>query len=62
METLRLKVRDAVQEYLQRPENITITDVVDASCDIADIIFEVLGILEEDQDIEGAQVKVIKEV
>jgi len=55
METLRLKVRDAIQEYLQRPENITITDVVDATCDIADIVFDALGISEEEQDIEGAK-------
>ena len=59
MESLRLIVRDAIQEYLEESNNITVHDPVDVSCDIADVVFEALGITEKEQDIEGAKVTVI---
>jgi len=58
METLRLKVRDAIQSYFERPEKVTVDDVADVTCDLADLVFEALGISEAEQDIEGAEVVV----
>lgn len=58
METLRLKVRDAIQSYFERPEKVTVDDVADVTCDLADLVFEALGISEAEQDIEGAEVAV----
>ena len=58
METLRLKVRDAIQSYLEHPGKVTVDDVVDVTCDLADVVFEALGISEDEQDIEGAEVVV----
>ncbi len=58
METLRLKVRDAIQSYFERQEKGTVDDVADVTCDLADLVFEALGISEAEQDIEGAEVVV----
>ena len=57
METLRLTVRDAIQEYLQSGLKC-FGDPVDVTCDIADVVFDALGISSKQQDIEGATVKV----
>ena len=59
MESLRMIVRDAIQEYLEKANNITVNDPVDVTCDIADVVFDALGIFEKQQDIEGAKVAVI---
>lgn len=58
METLRLKVRDAIQSYFKHPGEVAVNDVVDVTCDLADVVFEALGISEDEQDIEGAEVVV----
>ena len=62
METLRLKVRDALQEMLFKNypmlDHLSKDDIIDLTCDIADKVFEALGISEEQQDIENAKVKV----
>jgi len=57
METLRLTVRDAIQEYVKDKVD---GDPVDVTCNIADIVFEALGVSPKDQDIEGAVIKVTK--
>jgi hypothetical protein len=58
METLRLTIRDAIQEYVE--SNITCDeDPVEVACDIADVVFDALGISPKQQDIEGTTVKVI---
>ena len=63
METLRLKARDALQEMLFKKypmlDHLSEDDVIDLTCDIADTGFGALGILEQEQDIEGTKVKVI---
>jgi len=64
METLRLKVRDALQEmlYKQYPmlNHLSGDDIVELTCDISDKVFEALGISEEQQDIEGGKIKIIE--
>ena len=55
-ETLRLNVRDAIQEYIEK--NLTFCDAVDTTCDITDIVFDTLGISEAEQDKIGAKIVV----
>jgi len=59
METLRLTVRDAIQEYFEGGLRC-LGDPVEVTCDIADKVFEALGISPKQQDIEGAVIKVLK--
>jgi hypothetical protein len=59
METLRLTVRDAIQQYVETHLK-DCDDPVDTACDIADVVFESLGISEKEQDIEGAKVKIVR--
>jgi len=55
--SLRDKVKDAVKKELKHfGENID----DGLACDMADAIFDTLGISEDDQDIEGAKVVVDK--
>jgi len=60
METLRLKVRDALQKmiYKNHPmlDHLSKDDVIELTCDIADTVFEALEISEAQQDIKGARV------
>lgn len=58
-ETLRLTVRDAIQEYFEGGLRC-FGDPVEVTCDIADIVFEALGISPQQQDIEGAIIRVVK--
>ncbi len=60
--SLRDKVKDALKGYLEKELSFELEglDLNEEACEIADAIFDTLGISEADQDIEGAKVIIDK--
>jgi len=57
MESLRMDVRDAIEECLIEKHGIRV-NWAELTCDISDVIFNVLGISDEEQDIVNPRVSI----
>lgn len=61
-ENIRMKVRDAIEEFLGDTTKAHITQDMmetDFICGLSDAVFNALGISENDQDRYGAEIKIV---